>query len=179
MPFIISCGRPWYQRHSEEEGIKADREQWEKSEVKDGRMEGGIRGCFNNLDRFLPTNQMNKWRGIWRHRKDLTVHGRLNSAQLNSAMREHPQRGRRERGKWKWVQKFEAYLNLPFALISGLTSSLSLRGRRSQQPWPWVSLWEIVMNLHTIAPGAHGKCRPGSMSWWNDTGGLQKLKMTN
>lgn len=159
MPFIISCGRPWYQRHSEEEGIKADREQWEKS-----RMEGGMRGCFNNLGRSLPTNQMNKRRGIWRHRKDLTVHGRLNSAQLNSAMREHPQRGRREKGKWKWVQKFKAYLDLPFALISGLTSLLSLRGRRSQRPRPWVNLWEIVMNLHTITLGALGKCRPGSMS---------------
>lgn len=124
------------------------------------RMEGGIRGCFNNLGWFMPTNQMNKRRGIWRHRKDLTVHGRLNSAQLNSAMREHPQRGRRERGKWKWVQKFEAYLYLPFALISGLASSLSLRGRRSRRRRPWVNLWEIVVNLHATAPGTHGKCRP-------------------
>lgn len=45
-------------------GIKADREQREKSEVKDARTEGGIGGCFNNLGRFLPTNQMNKQTGI-------------------------------------------------------------------------------------------------------------------
>lgn len=151
--------------------MKADREQWEKSEVKDG--------SFNNPGRLLPTNQMNKWRGVWRHRKDLTVHGRLNLAQLNSAMIEHPHWGRKEREKWKMVQKFEAYFNLPFALINGLASLLSLRGRRSQQTWPWVNLWKIVMNLHTIALGAHLKRRPGSMSAWTATGRLQKLKMTN
>lgn len=60
--FIISCGRPWYRRHSEEEGIKAERERGERG-VK-SRMEGGIRGCFNNLGWFMPTNQMNKRRGI-------------------------------------------------------------------------------------------------------------------
>lgn len=56
MPFIISCGHPWYQRQGGR-GMKADRE---RSEVNDGRMEGGIRGRFNNLGWFLPTNQMNK-----------------------------------------------------------------------------------------------------------------------
>lgn len=33
-----------------------------------------------------------------------------------------------------------------------------------------------VVNLHTTALGAHLKYSPGSMSTWNSTGGLQKLK---
>lgn len=65
-------------------------------------------------------------------------------------------------------QKFEAYFHLPFALINGL-ASLQRPGREQE-----------VMNLHTIAQGAHLKCRdPEALSEWNATGALQKLQMTN
>lgn len=158
-----------------EEGIKADRQQWEK------RM-GGWKDKEEALITQATYCPQTKWineGGIWRHRKDLTVHGRLKLAQLNSAMIEHPHWGREERGKGKMVQKFEAYFKLPLALINGLASSLSLTGRRSQRTRPWVNLWKIVMNLHTIALGAHLKHRPGSMSAQNAAGHLQKLKMAN
>lgn len=41
MPFIIICGRPWYQRPSEEKGIKAQEEEKMDSEERmKSRMEG-------------------------------------------------------------------------------------------------------------------------------------------
>lgn len=80
MPFIISCGRTWYQKHSKEEGRRA-------GAVREDGSQGWEERNYN-LGQSLPTNQVNKRRR--RHGKDPASHGRLNSGRLNSAMREHP-----------------------------------------------------------------------------------------